>query len=174
MQYNIRSSSNEKFNEPHIWVPKDINPKTALHLQSILRDMDRSRKRNDSLEEASVKRSKPQEPRVTVKEAMSEIQMFQEEHLKLQKEHHLLKKMVLNLEKRLSQTENLLQRCIDNPDLFALAAAGTTSLRSSTQTCEILRVTPSLDSNVDEAICTCCGKLVDGPLKHQNCKCFDD
>lgn len=164
-QYYYNGKKTRPDEEPHLRVPKDINPKTALHLRSILGDMDRSRKRNDALEEASVKRSKPQEPRVTVKEAMSEIQMFQDEHLKLQKEHHLLKKMVLNLERRLSHTEHLLGTMLQ--DGSALAAEGIMSLNKSTSSSEILLVTQSLDSNGVEERCTCCEK----PLSV--CKCFD-
>jgi len=149
--------------EPHLRVPKDIHPETALKLREQLREMEKDRKRNSSLEEAREEGKR----RITVKDVMSEQQMFQEEHLKLQREHHLLKKCVLNVEKRLKILEETLAAHLEmrtTGGSALLAPAIGLQLLSGSTSGESVTVT---QSQKDDVICTICGKL------EESCKCWD-
>lgn len=149
---NIISSTRPEFYEPHIWTLTDINHETRIHLVNLLRDMEKNRHKNAALAAYKEEREGKKRPapiddeqtegptpapkRVTIKEVMSEQQMFQEEHLKLAREHHQLKKIVLSLNSRLSVLEDRIKEHLDDT-AFALRVENTISSLGVTQTPEL-------------------------------------
>lgn len=141
-----------------IIVPKDINPNVAVHIQNIMSAMKRARDENHSLEAArDMKRSSSDEPskkRVTAALVMSEQEMFQEEHLKLQKRVAKIEQVLQRTCKILKSVQERLQEHI------SLDSNGATPVASSTA---------SLGENgVAEKQCGCCDRFI------SDCKCFDE
>lgn len=120
--------------QPHIWVPKDIHPLTALNIRKLLQDMNEERHKNHSLEKAreDKKRSASQttdeerKKRITAAMVMSEQQMFQEEHLKLQQEVSLLRSQMNKTIRVLNSLQQRFQEHISLDSNGATPVASTT------------------------------------------------
>lgn len=156
---NIISSTNPIFYEPHLWVPKDIHPDTARHVQTILKEMEKSRHSNAALEkrrsDANVVQegTPPSKKRVTVSEVMSEQQMFQEELLKLVERVGMMEARQRKMIHVLNQLQARFQEHV------SLDSSGVTPAAS---------ITSSVGESDPDKSCLACNKLV------RDCKCFDD
>lgn len=130
-----------------------------------------NRKLEKAREEKRYKKEEGQQiaRRVTVQEVMSEQQMFQEEHLKLLREHHLLKKEVLKMKEQIGLLEKGLrlvhQQLESHMELRSSLASDELATDVDTSTAQILITQSTQGSQKDE--CTCCNKEI------KYCKCFD-
>lgn len=158
---------------------QDTNPNVVAHVMSVMNEAKKEKYLNRKLEKArEEKRYKKEEGqqiarRVTVQEVMSEQQMFQEEHLKLLQEHHLLKKEVIKMQTQIALLERGLRLVSTTLEQHLCLRTGldrsgsTEDLASDVGTSSAqIHITPSLGSQKDE-ICTCCNKEI------KDCKCFD-
>lgn len=169
---NIISSTNPIFYEPHLWVPKDIHPDTARHVQTILREMEKSRNTNAALEkrrldEDEKKSSPPSKKRITASDVMSEQQMFQEELLKLVER---VGRVEARQNKMIRVLNSLQQRFQEH---ISLDLPGATPVENTTSSLGIGDTTTDQqeqDGNRISVVANClaCNKLV------RDCKCFDD
>lgn len=148
--------------------------------------MERSRHRNEALEKykkeredknasypersQDKKRSHPdndnpdKSKRVTIRDAIAEIDMFQTEHLKLREEVNLQKRLLGHLHKRLKMLEQKFENHVSMDGSSAPSAEVIGSALLS------LSSTPSLKDDIEEVekMCLACNKAV------SLCKCFDD
>lgn len=173
---------------PHLRVSKDIDYRTAINIRETLRMMERERNRNDALEKYKKERedkkaSYPAKPdkkrsapdsgpdkRVTIRDALAEIDMFQTEHLKLREQVALQQRLIGNLHKRLKWTENLITE-----HLSMNSSNGTSSVPSAEVITSAVSSLASLRDDIEEIPltqadpekCTCCYKII------KDCKCFD-
>lgn len=157
--------------EPHLRVSADIHPTTFYNVREILRMMQRERTRNTSLEKAreDKKRSNPDnadpdngKKRVTIRDALSEIDMFQTEHLKLREFVQTQQRLIGNLHKRVKWLESTLSCHLQ---MDGSSAPSVESISSAVQSLGSLK---DEIEEVPEEKCTCCLKVI------SVCKCFDD
>ena len=176
---------------PVINVSRDIDHRTRIHLIHLLRDMQANRyTKNEALEKYKKEREdkkasypepaqdkkryhpdnadpdKGQKKRVTVRDALSEIDMFQTEHLNLRKEVDLQKRLIGNLHRRLKELETKFNNHISMDGSSADAASIGSALLSLSS--NQLDPTPKDDIEEVEKMCLACNKAV------SLCKCFDD
>lgn len=153
-----------------IRVPIDINPNVAVHLQTVMAEMQKEKYSNKKLEaakrlrasESSLSSSQadmndsnpPSKKRVTAQMVMSEQEMFQEELLKLQKRVGKIEQVLQKTVKVLKSVQERLSEHI------SLDSSGAMTAASSIASLGELPVT--------EKQCGCCDRFI------SDCKCFDD
>jgi len=164
---------------PNLKVGLDIDHRTRIHLINILRDMQANRyTKNEALEKNKKerddkKRSRPDngpDKRVTIRDTLAEIDMFQTEHLKLREFVQKQQQLIANLHKRLKTVEALLTSHLQMDGSPAPSADVISSAILSTSASLESRGSASLKDDIEEVdkMCLACNKVV------RNCKCFDD
>ena len=156
---------------------RDTNPNVVVHVMSVMNEAKKEKYRNKELENAREKRYKKEEGqqisrRVTVQEVMSEQQMFQEEHLKLLREHHQLKKEVLKMKEQISLLERGLRQVhevLDSHIQLRSSMSSTTlgDLATDEEASAPILITQTPTQSQKDEICTCCNKEI------KDCRCFD-